>query len=274
VFGQSGGDDAGISGPIIIGPGNSGNTDPGNTNTESNTDPGSTGNTSDARPTALPPTPSPEKTDDPFPSNPGGLGRLELPFGGAISLIGETPVNNATEFTFTPNLTGLWVIYTGNNGGSDPMLAMYEPDDTLIIQNDDALPGYNSEVTEYLVSGTTYYVQALFYGGPSGRCSIFVKPPETIPAAGGSINVTASQGYLFTPSQSGTWEFRTSNNGTFDPFLIIYDQSGVIIGSDDDSAGDSNAILILDLTAGETYDIYAGFYQEGPAKYTLNVVRR
>jgi len=274
VFGQGGGNGVEISGPLIVGgTGNSSNDPNTGNNNNGNDDPANSGsvNTTDTRPTALPPTASPEKTDDPFPTSPGGPGRPEMPYGGEISLSAQTQVNNNAEFTFTPDRTGLWVLYTGNNGGSDPMLAMYEPDGALILQNDDSLSGYNAELTVYLVSGTTYFVQASFYGGASGSCAIFLKPPEIVPASGGVLSVSASQGLLFTPSQSGIWEFRTSENSFYDPFIIIYDQNGVIIGSDDDGAGDKNALLRLSLNAGETYDIYAGFYQNGPAPYMLSI---
>jgi hypothetical protein len=88
------------------------------------------------------------------------------------------------------------------------------------------------------------------------------------------MRLNASQGLLFTPSQSGTWEFRTSNNGSSDPFLIVFAPDGSQLGNNDDGAGNKNALLTLELTAGETYDIKAGYYGSGPAQYDLSIARR
>ena len=76
----------------------------------------------------------------------------------------------------------------------------------------------------------------------------------------------------FTPSQSGVWEFRTSDNGGSDPYLWLYDWNGSLIVEDDDGVGDSNALISLYLESNRTYTIVAGFfYDDDPGSYTLTV---
>lgn len=253
----------------------SGNSPTTGTSDSGSADTGVTGS-DDPRQTALPPTTKPtDSIGDPTSSSPGSTDMPDLPFGGELPVFGSIQVNNATSYAFTPDRTGLWVFYTASTG-SDPMLTIYEEAGIFIMRDDDGLGDafYNSELVVYLTVGTSYIVQASFYGGASGRCTLTVKAPIAVPDAGIEMSVNASQGYIFTPSQSGSWEFRTSNNGAYDPFLIVYAPDGSQLGNDDDGAGNKNALLTLDLQAGETYDIYAGFYESGPAYYDLSIVRR
>jgi len=154
------------------------------------------------------------------------------------------------------------------------MLTMMEVDGTVFSENDDGMGDYNAECVVYLAGGSTYRVKAEFYGSDAGSCTLLVKPPIDVPAGGGQFNVTAAQGFEFVPGQSGTWELRTSDNGGGDPFLFIYDIELNNLGSDSDSGGDNNALLSINLTAGETYYVYAGFYELGPITYTMTVTRR
>jgi len=226
--------------------------------------------TVDPRQSPLPPTPTQEAPSD----NQNETYTPKYPSGGELpGAGGEMGVSNPSEYTFTPNRTGLWVLHTANNGDSTPNLAIYTSDGNY-ISHDDSMGGMmtnNAKLVVYLSEGTQYIVVAAFTGSDTGRCSIVVKPPQEIPSSGGNLNATAPQGYLFTPNQSGVWTFRTSNNGRYDPLLTIYDSSGIIIGTDDDSGGDSNAMISIELVAGELYDVYAGFHWLAPAQYTISV---
>ena len=195
-----------------------------------------------------------------------GASLAELPADGGV-----VTVNKPTDFSFSPDKDGIWVLHTADNGDSDPSLTLYEADGTVIADDDDGMGDMNAELVVYLFAGVRYNVRAEFYNDVSGSYSIVIKPPAMIPDDGGNIAVTAAQGFLFTPGKSGSWEFRTSNNGNFDPFITVYDADGNIIGDDDESGGDMNALLTVNLKAGETYNIYAGFYDNGPATYTLSV---
>lgn len=86
----------------------------------------------------------------------------------------------------------------------------------------------------------------------------------------GSVTVNAVTEYFFTPDRTGLWQFRTSNNGDSDPFLMLFAPGGEGMMDDDDGAGDLNSLIIAMLTAGSTYSIYAGFYDyNAQGSYTL-----
>jgi hypothetical protein len=76
----------------------------------------------------------------------------------------------------------------------------------------------------------------------------------------------------FTPNRTGAWMFRTSDNGTSDPYLEILDSRGNYVAHDDDGGGGYNALIIAVLNAGETYNIHAGFFGSGTGSYTLTVL--
>jgi len=100
-------------------------------------------------------------------------------------------------------------------------------------------------------------------------------PPQTAPELsgnGGEVRITEAIDIKFTPGESGMWTLRTSDNGNSDPTLMVYDNNGNFVGFDDDSGGDFNALLFLDLEAGRTYTITAGFFfDDGTGSYTLTV---
>ena len=64
----------------------------------------------------------------------------------------------------------------------------------------------------------------------------------------------------FTPESSGLWVFRTVDRDDSDPLLRVYNTDRELIGVDDDSGGDLNALLIVSLVGGREYIISAGFY--------------
>ena len=73
------------------------------------------------------------------------------------------------------------------------------------------------------------------------------------------------------PNVSAMWVLRTSDNDNSDPYLAIFDPHGVLIASDDDSAGGFNAEIVVFLVAGRTYTVDAKFYWGGDGSYTLTV---
>ena len=95
-----------------------------------------------------------------------------------------------------------------------------------------------------------------------------VTQPNTIPAAGGSVNVNGMTSFSFTPNQSGAWQFRTSNNNGCDPYLWLYDAQETLMTENDNGAGERDALIIYYLDAGTTYKINASF-ASGAGQYTL-----
>ena len=213
-----------------------------------------------------------------YPENGGGTSpqpTTPSQSGGALSSSGgSVQVSGRTEISFTPSRTGLWVIYTSNNGDSDPVLDIADARGNIFDTDDDGGDELNSLLALVLNEGTTYTIIARFYSGGSGSCTVTAKAPAEFYTGGGNAQVNNATGFTFTPNQSGNWELRTSGNGNDDPLMFITDSSGRIIGNDDDSGGSYNALLTINLSAGETYYIFVGFYQTSNGTCTFSITRR
>ena len=77
--------------------------------------------------------------------------------------------------------------------------------------------------------------------------------------------------FAFSPSSTGDWEVETSDCGTSDPFLIIYDRGGDLVDYDDDSGEGYNAKLIVYLDADEVYFISAECLDRIAGTFVLTV---
>ena len=208
----------------------------------------------------------------------GGGVTTPVPAGELTGNGGSAQINGTSNILFTPNKTGLWIVYTANNGSDDPMLTMYYPDGSILADNDDGWGDYNALLAVFLAEGSTYTIETGFYGSSSGTCTLFVIPPADFNPGGGSVQVNGPTGFMFVPSQSGTYEFRTSDNGNSDPYLHVFDPYESIAENDDDG-GNFNAYLTVSLEAGVEYDIYVGFWgpdgqSTGIGYCTLTVNRR
>jgi uncharacterized repeat protein (TIGR02543 family) len=80
--------------------------------------------------------------------------------------------------------------------------------------------------------------------------------------------------FAFTPSTTGTYTFSTSSNSG-DPKLYLYSNSAMtsayLLVENDDYNGNLNSYILRSLTAGVTYYIGAGAYNNGAATYTLTI---
>jgi len=198
-----------------------------------------------------------------------------IPAGG-----GTVQVRGETEFEFTPNQSGLWEIFTHDNGGDDPVMEILDSDGDYIDFDDDSGDGYNARIVTRLQSGTTYTIRVWFYMSDTGVCSLTARSSsaptatDSIGGDGGVVQVVGNTTFSFTPNASGTWEFRTSDSGNTDPYLELISSSGDILAQDDDGAvygddADYNAMIVYHLEAGITYLLAAKTYFEGGGNYTL-----
>ena len=193
--------------------------------------------------------------------------------GGIIAGSGETiDVTGATMFTFTPDKSGIWEFRTSDNGDSDPNLEIHDSNGLLVGADDDGAGNKNALMIINLYAGETYSLKAGFYRG-TGSFKLKVSQCVVIPEDGGDVIITEPSVCVFTPGQSGAWEFRTSDSGSSDPILELHDAAGNLIAEDDDSAGGHDALITAELEAGEMYLIYTRFYEVGKGSYTLNVGR-
>jgi len=87
----------------------------------------------------------------------------------------------------------------------------------------------------------------------------------------GDIPIYGDSKFTFTPPDSGKWVFSTSDNGDSDPWIEILDENENYVAIDDDMGGNLNALIAVELAAGETYYIYVKFYTSGSEHCTLSV---
>ncbi|MDR2578575.1 MAG: DVUA0089 family protein [Chitinispirillales bacterium] len=188
---------------------------------------------------------------------------------------GDVTVNKQTTFAFTPNTAAMWTFRTSDNGDSDPYLWLYDADWQLITRNDDGGGGSNALITIPLAGGVQYFVRAGFFSGRTGTYKLNVSgsqlSTDTLPSAGGNVNVDGETFFTFRPNTNAIWTFVTSNNGSSDPYLWLYDANWQLTASDDDGGEGRNALIIMPLVAGTRYFIRAGFYDSGTGAYKLNV---
>ena len=208
----------------------------------------------EATPTPTP-TPRPVPTAAPTPE----VLDTEIPGAG-----GEVRVVGATEYSFTPNASGYWEMRTTDNGSSDPYLQLRDSMGELIMYDDDGADDNNSVIVVWLDGGVKFEIDAGFYSDDdSGGYTLTVRrldETSMLSGGGGEVVVKDSSLYLFAPETSGYWEFSTSENGNSDPVLKITDMFGYTVGQDDDSGGDSNALLMVELESEQTYIVHAEFY--------------
>ena len=202
--------------------------------------------------------------------------KLSISFSGGISGNGgTTSVDGETEFYFTPAQTAIWELRTFDNGSYDPVLYLYDSNGNRITTDDDSGDGRNALIIIELEEGLTYRIRAAFFGSSAGTYTLAVTLAPHLPTAGGTVHVSSSTGYAFTPNQSGTWVFETTNNGDSDPKLYLYDSSGRLITSDDDGGEGYNALIVIDLDEGESYGIVATYWSASDSgSFDLNVTKR
>jgi len=202
----------------------------------------------------IPPEPPSQPTGEPLP----GTG-------------GEILVDGWTVYTFTPGASGLWVFSTSDSGKSDPSLELFDVMDNWIAFDDDSGGGYDAMLYAFLFAGETYVLHAGFWGSGSGSYTLTVVPGLSIPGEGGVIRVIGPTLFEFRPERTGTWEFRTSNNGISDPSLLVSSFDSLIFAEDDDGNGDLNSFISVSLDENTVYIVHAGFYNNESGSYDLTV---
>ena len=194
---------------------------------------------------------------------PGGTGGTITDLSTSVELQstgGEVYVNGRTLYAITPNQSDIWVISTLDEGNNDPVLSLYDSSGTQLAYNDDYFSDYNAKIITYFETGQTYYIEVSFYDSDYGNCTLSVSQSLQLSGSGGTVRVNGDSIYTFIPSQSGTWTFRTSNSGNFDPLIRVFNDTIATIGIGDDNAGDLDAMVAMHLEAGKTYIIEVWFY--------------
>lgn len=211
----------------------------------------------------------------------------EINFGGdrdwfAIQLF------NGTRYTF--DLVG--------NTLSDPYLALYNENGTVVAANDDGGEGLNASL-EFVANRTgMFYLSAEgFSPSQTGTYSLsaaqgssagddYAEGPNTTGAvdafAGaitGRLETAGDRDWFRVDLVAGsTYEFQLRGadgaQGLSDPVLYLFDANGSLVGSNDDSSQGLDSLLTFNAQAGGSYFLAAGaFADNGTGDYTLSSAR-
>jgi len=192
--------------------------------------------------------------------------QVEMPGGGR-----QIEITGATDVSFSPKESALWLIFTNNCGSGDPVLELYDSNGFLIKSDDDSYGDGNAMIFMHLSAGQMYRICIGFKGDGGENCIFRIFSPVEMP--GGGIEEVIGWGvFSFTPDRSGTWHLRTiSSDRNVDPYIRIYDVGGNIIAEDDNSGDGYNASVTIDLVAGETYGIFMSSCGSGRRDFVIAV---
>jgi len=192
-----------------------------------------------------------------------------IPSNGGIIQVEDSGLSFET-FTFTPNTTGSWTIQSSVWVHT---LAITDPNYSFhIFRESRSWNQSETLITIDLAANVEYIILAEVDTRGEGVLTVSPSTQLTYTIDGTILrNVVRETYFSFTPDTTGTWIFSTSQNGNSDPYLWIMDSNGNIIASDDDSGGSLNAFIKIELTAGETYTLRAGFFGESEGQYLLTI---
>ena len=220
-----------------------------------------------------------------------------LAVGKSITVAGSTDATN--WLVFTPSTSGDYTFYS-TDSASDPHAILYRLEsDGLLSQiaiNDDGGEGYNFSISASLQAGTTYYLDCEDYSSSNASYTVYLiagssgsgDPADVdgdveIPASAteitldGSVAVQTEQWISFTPSEDGSYIFRSSGTDG-DPKATLYAVSttnGLLYSlvTDDDGGDGSNFSIAYDLVAGNTYYLDCYSYGGDSIAYTVTVTK-
>jgi len=164
----------------------------------------------------------------------------------------------------------------------DPKVAVADTQGREIGTDDDGGEGLNALLRRTVEPGS--YLVTARRAGTSGGQYLLAVTDEDAPPIGSSIAVGGRfAGTVIDPSQpvvamlhigAEVQDVRIladrAGASELDPFLIVVDSAGNIVGSDDDSGNDTDAMLRLPLARGD-YQIFVGSYGTSAGGFALSV---
>ena len=194
--------------------------------------------------------------------------------------------NELIYFKFVPSSTGFYVFESDNIVSGDPKAWLYNSNQTLIQIHDDIYEPYNTDfrLVQHLEVSKEYYFVAGCYGTGTGSYSAKLSKVSTSSylntttiSWGSTVNVSCATIqkpilYKITPSVSGEYLFYSSNS-VGDPKVWVYNSNFVLVDDDDNTAGNSNFSVCINLTAEQIYYIVAGHASTETGNYTLEAYR-
>ncbi len=210
-------------------------------------------------------------------SIPVDMGTIE--YGQEIS--GEIEDTPGHTYTFT-GTTGdiVNISLTGGQGDTDTYLELYNASGTQVASDNDSGVGSAAAIQNFtLQTSGTYTILARFFEGGAGDYTLtldrgYMDIPANLPGEcmtdaydmgmlsyGGTSNTfTISQEgdrYLFNGEEGDQIFINMYGVADFEPYLALYDQTCILIASNENSDGPNNARIAVTLPQSQAYTIIA-----------------
>ncbi|MDR2768895.1 MAG: peptidase [Treponema sp.] len=188
-------------------------------------------------------------------------------------------------FSYTAPADG--VLAAETEGDFDMVMELFDGVSRVEVNDDISDENTNSKLLYPVEAGGVYTVLLYGYGhAETGAYRIRVRleqdptEPNNTLAQAFPVKTEAVTGYIY-PSGDEDWYVITVQNGAqliyttgnADVILALYDQSGTLLASDDDSRGGGNALIKRDMPAGTCYIKVAG-YETETGRYDLHILYR
>ena len=214
---------------------------------------------------------------------------------GAAGITGSIQtVLDVDVFSFVADRDATYRISLSALGGSelDTFLAVYGFPVSLLDFNDDSEFSTDSLIAIDLVAGQRIFLEVSGAFPTTGGYELEIRPvtddfDDTTDAAT-QLSVVANStlaqpGEIEVPGDVDVFEIVAPATGRMtlqlnaagsllDPTLVVYDEGGAEIAEDDDSGADLNALIVLDVTAGQRLFLEAAAFGESIGTYELRVL--
>lgn len=170
-------------------------------------------------------------------------------------------------------------------GDFDPKVRVVEIGGPELGADDDSGGGHDSLLAVELAEGRDYEVEVTEFSGDGGEYVLLVRggeiaPVETAARVDGPAAVLGQSlafgigddqigVHPFVATASGPVAFRVAAVDDFDPIVTVTEPGGAELGSDDDSGGDRDALLIVEVVEGRTYEVRVAEFSDDAGSYEL-----
>ncbi len=165
----------------------------------------------------------------------------------------------------------------GNRALADPFATLHDESGAVLARNDDADGTRDSAIPFTPAETGTYYLAASGYGDETGSYRVsasrverqvsddFPADPTTTstvradgPPADGTIEAPGDRDWHRIEVAAGVdYAVEVRGNGLADPFMEIFDETGALLGSNDDGGGGTDARLTIEAKAAATLFVSA-----------------
>lgn len=185
------------------------------------------------------------------------------------------PVGAAAYYQFkgTP---GQLVIARLTSDQFDPFLQLYDSNGQLVAENDDGDGGIGSRITHVVMKEQVFHLHVTSLGNGGGgefELTLSEKKPNLLvlgESSQGTLEADATDHWSYEGKQ-GQSVFFNVRSTAFDPYVIVQDPDGVILGQDDNGGVGTDSLLALRLPRDGRYTIWVRS-QGGQGKYLIRAI--